>query len=74
MAELLTIEDKVSVINQHKKNLEYSKYNIELSILEESSISTPDQELLNSYNSQMAEVTKRIKVLDDELASITPIE
>lgn len=66
----LTKEDKISVINQHKRNIEYNRYNVELSIIEESSLSSPNQENLDSLKSQMAEIDKKLAALDAELASL----
>jgi hypothetical protein len=34
MTSILTNEDKLSILNQHIKNIEYSIYNLELDILE----------------------------------------
>lgn len=34
MTSILTDEDKLSILNQHLKNIEYSIYNLELDILE----------------------------------------
>jgi hypothetical protein len=71
MTTLLTNEEKAGVINQHKKNLEYSKYNIELSVLEESATQSPDQTLLNTYNAQILDLNNKIQALDLELNSLT---
>lgn len=66
----LTNEDKISIINQRKRNLDYAKYHIEMSILEENAIDLPNESMLDSLNKQMLDVNKKIKALDDEIASL----
>jgi hypothetical protein len=41
MAYVLTNEEKIGIVEQHLRNLEYSKFNVSISLIEESSI-TPD--------------------------------
>lgn len=67
---LLTKEDKVSIINQHKRNLEYSKYNVEISILEENSANVPNQDVIDSLNDQTEELNNKIAALDAEITSL----
>jgi len=66
----LTNSDKISIINQHKTNLDYAKYNVQMSILEEQAASSPNQTLLDSLNDQVAEIDRKLKALDDEMASL----
>ena len=66
----LTNEDKVAIINSHKRSVEYSKYNLELLILEENAITSPDQTSLDSYNAQIIELENKLAVLDAEIASL----
>lgn len=70
METLLTNEDKVSIVKQHKKSLEYNKYNIELSLLEENALTNKNQETIDSFNDQISDLDKKIAVLDTELASL----
>lgn len=69
--ETLTNEDKISIINQHKRNLEYSKYGIEISILEEQAVDSPSESVISSFNKQISEINKKITVLDAEIASLS---
>lgn len=66
----LSNEDKTSIINQHKRNIEYSKYNIQLSILEENSLTSPSASIINGFNAQIAELDSKLAALDQELASL----
>jgi hypothetical protein len=64
---LLTNEEKATIINQHIKNLEYSKFNAQISIVEENAKSEPEAEVLTSLNDQLADYTSRITALKAEL-------
>ena len=62
----LTKEEKIAIIGQHIKNLENSKYNIELSIIEEGAISSPNLAALANLNDQIQVITTKISVLNSE--------
>jgi hypothetical protein len=62
----LTKEEKIAIIGQHIKNLENSKYNIELSIIEEGSISSPNLAALANLNDQIQVITTKISALNSE--------
>ena len=70
MTTQLTNEEKISIINSHLKNLEYNKFNIEMSIVEESAKSTPDSSNLSSLNSQASEIDVQIAALNAESATL----
>jgi hypothetical protein len=70
MTSKLTNEDKIDIINQHKKNLEYSKYYIQISLLQENSIQVPEEEKIKLLNNQMLDVNSKIAVLEKELLSL----
>jgi len=67
----LSNEEKLTIVNQHIKNVEYSKYNLELSLIEENSVSSPDSEAIASLNDQMAEVTAKLTALESEKSALT---
>ena len=68
MTTQLTNEEKISIINSHLKNLEYNKFNIEMSIVEENAKSTPDSSTLSSLNSQVSEIDVQVAALNAESA------
>ena len=70
MTTQLTNEEKISIINSHLKNLEYNKFNIEMSIVEENAKSAPDSSTLSSLNSQMSEIDVQIAALNAESATL----
>jgi hypothetical protein len=67
MTTLLSNEEKAGIINQHLKNLHYNKFNIEISIVEETAKTTPEAEVLTSLNTQLADFDSRIEALEAEL-------
>jgi hypothetical protein len=66
IATTLTNADKMSVINQHLKSVDYSIYNIELDLLEANAVA-PDQEALTSLNSRLSTLTAKRAVIQAEL-------
>jgi hypothetical protein len=62
----LTKEEKISVINQHIKNLQNNKYNIELTIIEENSVPEPNSLVMSSLDVQLENANKKITALNLE--------
>ena len=67
MTTLLSNEEKTAIINQHLKNLYYTKFNIEMSIVEENAKTSPDPEALVNLNAQVADFDSRVQALEAEL-------
>lgn len=67
---ILSNEEKLSVVNQHLKNVEFSKYNSELSLIEENSVSSPNQELISNITTTIAELNLKISALEAEKAQL----
>lgn len=67
----LSNEEKISIINQHKKNVEYSKYNLQVSLIEENAVSNPDQDAIDSLNDKIADLDSKISALDAEISSLS---
>jgi hypothetical protein len=66
----LTNEEKISIIDQHIKNLKYSKFNTEMSLVEESAGSNPKQSLIDDLNKQISEIDSKINSLLNELDKV----
>lgn len=67
---LLTNEEKSNIVNSHIRNLEYNKYNLEISIIEENAKNSPATDTLSSLNAQVAEINIQLTALAAELASL----
>jgi hypothetical protein len=70
MTYVLTTQEKTDIITQHLRNLELAIYNLELSILEEDSKSTPEAAILSSYNSDLSDLNAKKTSLLAELAAL----
>jgi len=67
----LSNEEKISIIESHLRTLGYSKYNLEVNLMEEEAATTPVAEAIASVNAQIASVNNKIEALVTELASLS---
>ena len=67
---MLSNSDKLVIVEQKIKNLEYQKYGIELDLQLENATSVPDQENLVSINTRLADANAKLDVLNAEKASL----
>jgi hypothetical protein len=67
---MLTNEEKTGIINQHKRNIVFNKYNVELSLIEENALTTPNAETVASLTAQVAELDRKLAALDEELEAL----
>lgn len=70
MTSILTNEEKSAIVNQHIKNVEYSIYNIELSVVAENAVSSPDADKITSLNNQLSDLTAQKAALEAELSAL----
>jgi vacuolar-type H+-ATPase subunit I/STV1 len=70
MSTILTNEEKSGIVSQHIKNVEYSLYNLNLSLIEENAVSSPDADKISSLNDQIADLNAQKTALETELASL----
>jgi transcriptional regulator NrdR family protein len=66
----LSKEEKIQVINSHQKSLAYSKYNLEIDIMQENAKSTINTSLVENLQLQIEEVVRQLSALDAELATV----
>jgi len=66
----LTNEEKSGIVYQHIKNVEYSLYNITLSLIEENAVLLPDSEKVDSLNNQISDLNAQKVALQSELAKL----
>lgn len=67
----LTNEEKEQVVSQHLRSLEYSKYNVHVSLKVENAVSTPNSTTIADLNAQLADINAKLVVLAEELTLIT---
>jgi uncharacterized protein (UPF0276 family) len=68
----LTAEEKITIVQQHIKNIAYSKYNTQITLLEMDATATQNVELIASLNNQISDYNKQIAALEAEINSLTP--
>lgn len=69
----LTKADKIQLINSHKRSLEYSKYGLELDVLQENAKNSPNQEEVSRLEDIIQETENQIAALNTELATVNAI-
>lgn len=67
---LVSVDEKVHIINQFMKNLAYSRYNVELSLLLENSVSSPNQNNIENFTTQLQEIDDKLAALQQELVEL----
>lgn len=68
---MLTNTEKIEVIESHKRNLAYTKYNVELSLIEENARVKKNQTVIDSLQGQIAEIELQVAALDQEIANLS---
>lgn len=66
----LTKEEKAQIIRSHIKNLEHTKYNIELSILAEQAVDVPSETTIMGYQMQLDDANDKKLALEEELLRV----
>lgn len=69
----LSNEEKMQMIRSHIKNIQHSKYNIELSILAENAIDVPNEALVIGYQMQLEDANDKQNALEQELLRISSL-
>jgi hypothetical protein len=71
MVYTLTNEEKASIIEQHLKNLEYNRYNLEISMIEITSATFPKSESVENLQAEIDSIASQQAALTSELASLS---
>jgi hypothetical protein len=66
MTTLLTNADKLSVVNQHIKSIDFQLYNLELDLLEANAEATPNADNISSLNGRGTSLNAKRAVLAAE--------
>ena len=69
MSDILTNDDKLSIVNQHLKSVEYSIYGLQLDILEAEAAGN-SEEAVESLNDRLAPLQSKKTALLAEKASL----
>ncbi len=71
MVYTLSNEEKISIIEQHLKNLEYNRYNLEISMIEITSATFPKEESVENLQAEIDSIASQQAALAAELASLS---
>jgi hypothetical protein len=71
MTTTLTNEEKLGMIDQHKRNLDFSIYGFELDLIELNAITPLDAEAIDSVTSRLALLNNKKAALVAEAAKLT---
>jgi hypothetical protein len=71
MAIELTNEEKLNIVNQHIKSIDYSIYGLQLDLMEAQAIDAPDLMQVSSLNGRISSANSRRTVLVTERNSLT---
>jgi hypothetical protein len=74
MTTLLTNEDKLSIVNQHIKSIDFQIYNLELDLLEANAEATPNAENISSLNGRATSLNAKRVVLATEAAELEELK
>ena len=67
---VLTIKDKLDIVNSHIKNKEYAIYNDEIDLLEENSAAEPNQAVVTLITNRAADNRAKLLALHAEVDSL----
>lgn len=66
----ITNEEKITIVEQHMKNLNYNKYNLNVTLLELNALASPDQTSIDNILLQISEIDAKLSVLEQEKTSL----
>lgn len=68
---LLTNDEKIGIANQHLKNLQYNRYNLELSLKEENALDTPNAASVADVQLQITSIDAKIAAIEEEIDTLS---
>ena len=69
----LTKAEKIQIIESHKKNLDYNRYNLEISVIQENAKSNPDSLTIADLNAKIDEIDDQLAALNTEIATVNAL-
>ncbi|NDF29523.1 MAG: hypothetical protein EB150_04840 [Nitrososphaeria archaeon] len=67
----LTNSDKISIVEQKIKNLEYQQYSSTLDLQLENAAASPDQDNIDSINAKLSDIAAKLNILNAEKNNLT---
>jgi hypothetical protein len=66
----LTTEEKIAVIESHMKNVQYNKFNAQITIVEEQALASPNASNISAANEKIAQADLQIAALQAEIDAL----
>jgi predicted nucleic acid-binding Zn-ribbon protein len=73
MTTQLTKDEKSQIINNHIKSLLYTKYNLDIDILQENAKSAPVASSIAAFEDQIEDIEGQISALNAELTAVNAL-
>ena len=70
----LTNEEKLGIVEQHIKSIDYGIYGIQLDLIELNATSAPDASQVTNLNTRLTALNAKRVALVTEKNSLTPVE
>lgn len=67
---VLTDEEKINIVNQHIRNIEFSVYNADLDLIEANAVASPDADIIAEINSRKTALNAKLTALNAEKTSL----
>jgi len=74
MTSTLSNEEKINIVNQHIKSVDYIIYGHELDLIQANAVSSPDAGQISAINSRISEANAKKTALVSEKDSLTVTE
>jgi hypothetical protein len=74
MTSTLSNEEKLNIVNQHIKSIDYILYGYELDLIQANAVSSPDPAQIAAINSRVSEANAKKSALVLEQDSLTVTE
>ena len=69
----LTKDEKAQIINNHIKSLSYTKYNLEIDVMQENAKSAPVASSITAFEDQIEDIEGQISALNAELTAVNAL-
>jgi len=69
----LTKEEKAQIINNHIKSLTYTKYNLEIDIIQENAKAAPVASSISAFEDQIEDIDGQILALNIKLTAVNAL-
>ena len=74
MTSVLTNEEKINVVNQHLKSIDYAIYGYDLDLIQANAVASPDSAQIAAINARLSEANAKRTALIAERDSLTVTE